>query len=147
MSRFRRLLFASDFSPASRPAFATAVEMARRLRADLLVAHVLSLVLPVDGLYVTPGFWDTLMDSARAAAQTELDRLARAARKRGVPATTLVAEGLAADQIVRLAKSRRADFIVMGTHGRSGLSRLVMGSVAARVVAAAPCPVLTVRAR
>lgn len=71
----------------------------------------------------------------------------RAARKRGVRATSVLGEGLAADQIVRLAKAKEAAMIVMGTHGRTGLSRLVMGSVAMRVIASAPCPVLTVRAR
>jgi nucleotide-binding universal stress UspA family protein len=147
MGRLRRVLFASDFSPASRPAFAKAVEMARDLRADLVVAHVLSRTLPVDGVYVTPGLWDTLRDSARAAAQTELDRLARAARKRGVRATTVLREGVTADQLVRLASSQRAGLLVMGTHGRTGVSRLVMGSIATRVVATSRCPVLTVRAR
>jgi universal stress protein A len=147
MSRFRRLLFASDFSPASRPAFAKAMEMARDLRADLVVAHVVSPVRAPGSLSFTPRLWDALQDAARVTSQEELDRLARAARKRGVRAASVLREGLAADQIVRLAKSRKAGLIVMGTHGRTGLSRLLMGSVAARVVATAPCPVLTVRAR
>jgi nucleotide-binding universal stress UspA family protein len=57
----------------------------------------------------------------------------------------LLAEGVAHEQIVRLAKTKRADLVVMGTHGRSGLQKLFLGSVAGRVVIAAPCPVLTVR--
>jgi nucleotide-binding universal stress UspA family protein len=58
-----------------------------------------------------------------------------------------VLEGTAADAIVRTARAKRANVIVMGTHGRSGLARLFMGSVAERVVGTAPCPVLTVRAK
>ena len=59
----------------------------------------------------------------------------------------LLVEGVPHEQIVRLARSKRADVVVMGTHGRSGLAKLFLGSVAGRVVAAAPCPVLTVRGR
>lgn len=59
----------------------------------------------------------------------------------------LLLEGGAADAVVRVARSRRADTIVMGTHGRSGPAPLLMGSVAQRVVRTAPCPVLTVRGK
>jgi len=54
---------------------------------------------------------------------------------------------VADEQIVRAARSKKADVIVLGTHGRTGLARLFLGSVASRVVTAAPCPVLTVRGR
>ena len=56
-------------------------------------------------------------------------------------------EGVAADAIARAARAKRAKLIVMGTHGRTGLRRLFMGSVAERVVGTAPCPVLTVRGK
>ena len=73
-------------------------------------------------------------------------RLAKA-KAAGVRARGFLLEGVPHEQIVRIAKSRRADLVVMGTHGRSGLAKLFLGSVAGRVVAAAPCPVLTVRGR
>jgi nucleotide-binding universal stress UspA family protein len=147
MRRIRRILFASDFSSASRPAFAKALEMARAVRAELILIHAFAMMLPVDGMYMTAATWAAVERDARMAAQKELDRLQRAARKAGVRATTVVVEGFAADQIVRAAKARRADFIVMGTHGRTGLSKMVMGSVATRVIASAPCPVMTVRGK
>lgn len=147
MSRIRRILFASDFSSASRSAFAKAVPLARDLRADLLITHAYAMVLPVDGMYMTAATWDVVDQSGRAAAQRELDRLQRAAGKAGVRTTTLLTDGVAADQIVRVAKARRAGLIVMGTHGRTGLTKIMMGSVATRVIATAPCPVMTVRAR
>jgi universal stress protein A len=56
-------------------------------------------------------------------------------------------EGVAHEQIARIARARRCDLIVMGTHGRTGVARFFLGSVAARVAATAPCPVLTVRGR
>jgi nucleotide-binding universal stress UspA family protein len=141
------VLFASDFSSALRPAFAAALRMARDLRANLLITHAFALVLSVSGMYMTPATWDAIDQSGRAAAQKELDRLQRAARRAGVRATTLLTEGFAADQIVRVARTRRADLIVMGTHGRTGFTKLVMGSVATRVIAAAACPVVTVRGK
>jgi nucleotide-binding universal stress UspA family protein len=64
-----------------------------------------------------------------------------------VKAKSLLLRGTAPDQIVRAAKSRRANLIVIGTHGRTGLSRLLMGSVANKVVSTAHCPVLTVRGK
>jgi nucleotide-binding universal stress UspA family protein len=147
MRRIRRILFASDFSSASKPAFAKALEMARALRAELVLTHAFAMMLPVDGMYMTAATWNAVERDARVAAQKELDRLHRAARKAGVRATTVVVEGFAADQIVRVAKARRADLIVMGTHGRTGLSKMVMGSVATRVIASSPCPVMTVRGK
>jgi nucleotide-binding universal stress UspA family protein len=147
MRGFRRILFASDFSPASHPAFTKALELARLLKADLVVTHAVAPIVPVDGMYTTAVDWDALEKEAREAAQLELDRLARAARKARVRVATVLRRGYAADEIVRTAKGRKANLIVMGTHGRTGLSRLVMGSVATRVMIGAPCPVMTVRAR
>lgn len=147
MRRMRRILFASDFSSASRPAFAKVLEIAHALRAELILIHAFAMMLPVDGMYMTAATWDAVERDARQAAEKELERLHRAARKAGVRSTTVVVEGFAADQIVRVAKARRADLIVMGTHGRTGLSKMVMGSVATRVIASAPCPVMTVRGK
>jgi nucleotide-binding universal stress UspA family protein len=145
MSGFRRILFASDFSPASRPAFAKALDLARALKAELVLTHVIVPVIPVGGPY-TARDWDALEKAVKEAAETELVRLAGAARQVKVRVVTVLARGYAADEIVRTAKARRANLIVMGTHGRGGLSRLVMGSAATRVVNGASCPVMTVRA-
>jgi nucleotide-binding universal stress UspA family protein len=80
-------------------------------------------------------------------ARKELDRLVRKAKAAGVRASGIVVDfGVPAERITRLARSRRADVIVMGTHGRTGFRRALLGSVAARVVATAGCPVLTVHA-
>jgi nucleotide-binding universal stress UspA family protein len=147
-TRFRHILHASDFSPASRPAFALAVGLARSQRAALTVVHVMAPAVPVIGdAYVSPQTWTDLQRQVRAYAQRELDQLLGRARRAGVRAQGLLVEGAPADRIVRAARSRRADLIVMGTHGRGGLARLFLGSVAERVVATAPCPVLTVRGR
>ena len=142
----RRILHATDFSSASGAAFKAAIEMARRDRAELLLLHVLSPPAPlVADAYVAPSVWTTLLRSQRASAQRRLDALvpnAKRARARG-----LLADGTPADRIVRTARARSAGMIVVGTHGRTGAARFFLGSVAGRVVAAAHCPVLTVRGR
>ena len=143
----KRILHATDFSGASGAAF-KAVEAARRDRAELVLLHVLSPPAPlVADAYVTPSVWTTLLRSQRASAQRRLDTLVQKARRARVRARGLLAEGVPADRIVRTARARGAGMIVMGTHGRTGAARFFLGSVAGRVVAAAHCPVLTVRGR
>ena len=143
-----RILYATDFSAASGAAFRQAIAMARRDRAELLVLHVLSPPAPiVADAYITPNVWNELLRSQRASAQRRLDAAVQKARRARVRARGLLAEGVPADTIVRVARARGARMIVVGTHGRRGAARFFLGSVAARVVAAAHGPVLTVRGR
>jgi nucleotide-binding universal stress UspA family protein len=113
-----------------------------------MVAHVLTPVVPVTGEgYVLARTYDQIEAAARASARKQLDRLVARARAAGVRARGLLLTGIPHQQLVRVLRSRRADLAVIGTHGRTGLARFFLGSVAARVVASAPCPVLTVRGR
>ena len=144
----RRVLHPSDFSKASSAAFKKAVEMAKADRAELMVVHVVNPIVPVVGEgYVSPKMYEDVAESTRAWAQKQLDKLLAKAKQAGARAKGLVLEGVAHEQIVRFAKSKRVDLVVLGTHGRSGLAKLFLGSVAERVVASATCPVLTVRGR
>jgi nucleotide-binding universal stress UspA family protein len=148
MSRMRLILHPSDFSAASRPAFARAIATAKERRAELLLAHVLSSVIPMTGDgYLSPQTYDDIVRTSRAHAQRQLEVLVAAAKKAGVRARGVLLEGVAWEQLGRLARRSKADLIVMGTHGRTGLARLFLGSVAERVIGSAPCPVLTVRAK
>lgn len=97
--------------------------------------------------YIDAVTLDQLDKQARQWSARQLNRLANDAKKAGVRATTLLRDGDPVDQIVRAARSTRADLIVVGTHGRRGLPKFFLGSVAERVVATAPCPVLTVRGK
>jgi nucleotide-binding universal stress UspA family protein len=148
MSRIRRILHPSDFSRASSAAFAKAVEMAKANRAQLLVLHVLAPIVPMvgDG-YVSPEVYEDIDASARGFAQRQLGLLVAKAKKAGVAAQTVLLDGVAHEQIARAARSKRVDLIVIGTHGRTGLAKFFLGSVAGRVVASASCPVLTVRGK
>ncbi len=148
MSRVRRILHPTDFSRASSAAFARAVQMAKADRAQLLIVHVLAPPLPIAGEgYISPSVYEDLEDSSQKYAQKRLSALLAKARKAGARATTLLLEGVAHEQIIRAAKSKKADLIVMGTHGHTGLVKFFVGSIASRVVAGAHCPVLTVRGR
>ena len=142
----RRIVHPTDFSRASGAAFAKTLELARTNRAALLVLHVLAPVAPMvgDG-YVSPATYDQIEASSRAWAQKKLDALLARAKKTGVRTTGLLLEGTTHEQILRVAKSKRADLLVLGTHGRTGLAKFFLGSVAGRVAASASTPVLTVR--
>jgi len=146
----RRVLHPTDFSRASGGAFARALTEARQQKSELLVAHVLAPVIPMAGAgeaYVSPTVYEQMTESARAWAQKQMDRLLAKAKAARVRARGLLLEGVAHEQIVRTAKRQGVGLIVMGTHGRTGVARFFLGSVAARVAATAPCPVLTVRGR
>jgi len=146
----RRVLHPTDFSKASNAAFTRSLTEARDSRGELVLVHVLSPVVAMAGAgeaYVTPGVYEEMNRSARAWAQKQLDRLLAKARGARVRARGTLLDGVTHEQIVRAAKQQHARMIVMGTHGRTGVARFFLGSVAARVAATAPCPVLTVRGR
>ena len=146
----RRLLHPTDFSKASNVAFAKSLGEARETHAELVLVHVLAAVIPVAGAgeaYITPAMYEQMSKSARAWAQKQMDRLLARAKAARVRARGSLLEGVTHEQILRAARRLRADVIIMGTHGRTGVARFFLGSVAARVSAMATCPVLTVRGR
>lgn len=133
------VLHPTDFSGHSAPAFEVACALARDYAAQLVIAHVsLPPVQAIgDGMIVDlPSGWE---EEARARLE------AVRPTDPGVRFSHRLVIGDEADEIVRLAGDARADLIVMGTHGRGGLARLLLGSVAEHVMRTAPCPVLTVR--
>jgi nucleotide-binding universal stress UspA family protein len=144
---FRRIVHPTDFSTASRPAFRRAVALATANHATLSILHVLPALPIMADAYIAPSTYTQLLESQRGQARKQLARLVAQARAGGARVTGhMIEAGVAAERIVRFARSRRADLIVMGTHGRTGLARALIGSVAGRVVAIARCPVLTVHA-
>ena len=147
MKRIHQVLYATDFSPTSRRAHDTAIALAKLAHARITILFVLAPVILVPGQYVDAQTMVALQNRARELSKQQLAVLATRARKAGVRVAVLLREGDPPDQIVRVARSKKADLIVMGTHGRRGLPKLFLGSVAGRVVAAAPCPVVTVRGK
>jgi nucleotide-binding universal stress UspA family protein len=140
----KRILYASDFSPTSRPAFVLAQEIAKAVRAELILFHAYRseelIVGSVD--YLPPRAVDEIMNAEATHARRQLERLARVAGRARVRVSTFVAQGPPAAAIVSVARTKRVNLLVLGTHGRTGVQRFLIGSVAERVVRTAPCPVL-----
>ena len=147
--RFGRILYATDYSKASARALDEAVALAKENDAELLVLHVIEPVTPyVTGDdYGSAELYTRLEETAKKDAQTAMQKLMVRLQKARINAKSLLVTGTAHEQIIKTARSRKADLIVIGTHGRTGLSKLFMGSIAGKVVSAAQCPVLTVRGR
>ena len=141
MKRFRSIFVTTDFSSSARPAFRAAVRMAAASGARLWIVHV----LPSAPQGAAPRMYQEMETYLRSDAEKRLGALTRTARSAGARAQALLLRGVAHEAIRRAARRRRADLVVVGTHGRTGLARVFLGSVAARVLATAPCPVLSVR--
>lgn len=147
MARFTRILVPTDFSAPSEAALAAAKELADRFGASIHLLHVLedpystsAYATEVYG-FLPPGLRETWQENAEKRLEALLPR-EHGTRSGG---TVTVVFGSPAKAIVDHAQTAGSDLIVMGTHGRSGMAHLLLGSVAERVVRTAACPVLTVR--
>lgn len=136
----RKITVATDFSACSKTALRSAASIARQYGASIQLVHVLSPWSYVGSPEVLPG----AMDMAQADAEKQIKLLEAAGALTGVRHTTLIDSGSPADMVVRTAELDRADLIVIGTHGRTGLKKLCLGSVAEAIFRHAKCPVLTV---
>lgn len=147
MKAIRHVVCATDLFSTPRAVLDTAMALAKANGATLTVLHVLGPPVVPPEQYLDAITMDRLQTRARAWALKAMQKLSARSTRAGVRATLLLRDGEPAEQIVRAARSLKADFIVMGTHQRRGLTRLFMGSVAQRVVGLAPCAVVTVRGR
>jgi nucleotide-binding universal stress UspA family protein len=143
-----KILFPTDFSQTAQVAFGTAQRLARDSDALLLIVHV------VEPTTVAPGptspqaavSAEFLAETARQAEEEAREKLKEVVpADGGIRFEHRLVKGDASIEIPKLADQEQVDLIVMGTHGRSGLKRLLMGSVAEKVVRHAACPVLTQR--
>lgn len=146
---WKTILVPHDFSSCANHAAAMARDVAKSHGARLILLHVADLPLGLDeDAIVVPREGAgpiRARDLALGGAREHLDDLAARLRKDGVDVTPVVVIGDVVDEILGTARREAADLIVMGTHGRTGLSRLVVGSVTEKVVRQAPVPVLTLR--
>jgi universal stress protein A len=136
----KKILFPTDFSTAAEAGRADAESLARDRQATLVVLHVQEPVMGFDG----PLDHATLEQTSEMLKEMLRDVTPIDTSVRVEPRLTM---GDPATEIVRVANEENVDMIVMGTHGRTGLSRFFMGSVAEQVIRHATCPVLTYRAR
>ena len=145
----KRLVFATDFSAYSKEALEYAVQFALKLGAELYLLHVFE-----RPFFSGPGVSmnvriqhgiEEWVREVKAEESKKLDALVEEVRGRGVTVHPLFKEGIPFVEILKTAEEIPADLLVLGTHGRTGLSHVLMGSVAQRVVQKSACPVLTVR--
>ena len=143
----RRILFPTDFSPCARQAFAPATSLARRYGAELHVLHTLVLhgQEPQEPMFYMPAP-EEAFEAAAVVARQELAALAETATAEGARLVQVLRRDFtAAAGILEYAREEEMDLIVLGTHGRRGPARLLLGSVAEEVMRAAACPVLAMR--
>lgn len=140
-----RILVPVDFSSLSDHALDRAIVVAQHNKAALILVHVVEPVAyPVDFLVVPAEMEDANLQLSRTAKE-RLGALAKEISGRGIPCESTVEIGRAYHQIVETARKKKADLIVLPTHGHTGLKHVYLGSTAEKVVRHAPCSVLVVR--
>jgi universal stress protein A len=141
---WKKILFPIDFSDGSRAALATAVNVAMEANAELVIVNVFAppIYFVVEPISMPAGYVADIVTAAEEGlAAWKLEALRQGITK----VSTELLRGDATQQIVVYAKENGFDLIVIGTHGRSGIKHMLLGSVTEKVVRHAPCPVLVVR--
>ena len=143
MPPFEHILVPTDFSPTASRALEEAVLLAKHFGASLTLLHVIE--LPVYAYDVQMANPVDILTPVRAAAEQAMAGLLAEVRAQVPAASSLLRVGRTADEVVDAARAVGADLVILGTHGRTGVKHLLLGSVAERVVRLSPVPVLTVR--
>ena len=138
-----RILFPTDFSAFSARAFRHALALTRKFHARLKVLHVIPHVFPAGDSLYSAAPW-LLTPEVRQQADEEMRRFLAPAREGRIDHEVEVREGDSWREIVAAAEEMPADLVIIGTHGRSGIEHLFLGSVAEKLIRRLPCPVLTV---
>ena len=141
MIHVKRILYATDFSPHSNQAYFHAIALAEGHGASLTILHVCKLSPVITGDAMIPALGVNPQDADYWRLQLEQIRPTNPK----IEVHHVLLQGSAAEEIIRYATHQGVDLIVLGTHGRTGLERLLMGSVAEQVVRGAPCSVLVVK--
>lgn len=141
---FRRVLIAVDSEPVAAHAADVGIDLARSLAAEIAFIHVVD---PKSDSHPESGIGASELAVRLQAGAKRLLEVFCGHLPADVKALEFIRTGEAATEIVNTAKQWEADFIVIGTHGRCGIKRAILGSVAEKVMRQAPCPVLAVRAR
>jgi len=142
---FQRIVCATDFSDTAEAAWAVACGLAAVHRAELTLVHVFPDLPPSPDVAV-PSVMEVWEEQRRWVSQ-ELERRVADSVARGLRSRAVLKMGPAAAGLVEAVNEVGGDLVVVGTHGRTGLERVLLGSVAEQVVRAAPCAVLTVKPR
>ena len=143
--KLKTILFATDFSEGSKNALPYAVDLAKRYEAKLYFMHVIYDVARTTGWYVPHISVEEIYNDLEKSAKTELEKTFVEEMRGFKGIEHVVLKGTPYEEICRFAEDNKIDIIVLGTHGRKGIDRMIFGSTAEQVVRHAPCPVLSVR--
>jgi universal stress protein A len=145
--QIRSILLPTDFSECGNYALSYAASLARSFGASIICVHVIEPMVPTVGYsgMTEPLPIADITDQLENSAEHELPRIAEREECAGLEIEELIVHGDAASEIVRVARERKVDLIVVSSHGRTGLGRILFGSTAEAVVRHAPCPVLVVK--
>ena len=144
MTMFSKILCPVDFSEASPAIAKTARELAQKFDAEIIVVYVAPSMIQYEIFDLPAASLPQLVGDIVSGAEKTMNEFVTS-HFTGVRATGKVVSGDAAEAIVNLSQSEGADLIIMATHGRQGLNRLLFGSVAEKVVKTSPIPVMTIR--
>lgn len=145
--RVRSILFPTDFSDCGNYALPFAASLARTFGASIICVHVIEPIVPTVGYsgMTEPLPMADISEQLEDSAERELPKIAEREECAGLEVEELIAHGDAASEIVRIARERQIDLVVISSHGRTGLGRILFGSTAEAVVRHASCPVLVVK--
>jgi nucleotide-binding universal stress UspA family protein len=143
----RTILLPTDFSECGNSALVSATSLARKFNASILCLHVIEPIVPTVGYsgMTEPLPIADITEQLEDSAERELPKLAECEECSGIEVEEMIVHGEASSEIVRVAKERNVDLIVIASHGRTGLGRILFGSTAEAVVRHATCPVLVVK--
>jgi nucleotide-binding universal stress UspA family protein len=147
MLEIHSILFPTDFSECGNFALSYAASLARTFNARIICVNVIEPIVPTVGYsgMTEPLPIADIADQLEDSAERELPKLAECDECAGIEVEELVVHGEAASEIVRVAREHHVDLIVISSHGRTGLGRILFGSTAEAVVRHATCPVLVVK--
>ncbi len=145
MPKIERILFPTDFSDSSKNAIEYAVSLAGIYKTKLYILHVIEHIFDVSGFYVPQLPVTELYKGMEDAAQREIEKFIPQNLKEGIEVENIIVSGTPFLEIIRTAKEKNVDLIVIATHGRTGLDHVLFGSVAEKVVRKAPCSVFVVK--
>ncbi len=144
MAQIKKILCAVDFSEHSPAVAAYAAELAKALNAKIVCLYVAPSLSQYVGFHVPPSSIENFVGEIVSGAEATMSAFL-GENFSGVEAEGHVVTGYAAEEIFSMCAKENADMIIMGTHGRKGIDRILFGSVAEKVVKGARCPVMTIR--
>jgi len=143
--QLKRILCPTDFSEPSEHAFIYAISLAQQYGATLYLLHVIEPLTPVPGIKMGPTLVYEERPDLLNRVQELLKEMVPGEIKGKIEIKTLIRRGAPFLEIIRTAREEQIDLIVIATHGRTGLSHVLLGSTTERVVRKAPCPVLSIK--